>query len=174
MPESIRWKSRWVTPKSKQFHSKIDRKGIRAIAPIAKGEIVAVLGGIIVPSEEFIDYRNKVGDYGIQINDRFYICPFSKEDAQETSAFNHSCDPNLGLVDSITLVAIKDIAPNDELAFDYAMTETLGDQFECNCQSSNCRKIIRPTDWQCQELQLRYGSFFSPYIKNKKGFLKSG
>jgi SET domain-containing protein len=171
MTKLMRWKSRWVTPKSNPLlRSKIHGIGVQAIASIAKGETVAVLGGIIVPSEDLNDYKNEIGDYGIQINDRFYICPFSEEDAKEMGVFNHSCEPNLGLIDSITFVAIKDIEANDELTFDYAMTETRGLSMECNCGSISCRKRIEPTDWKRSYLQKKYGKYFSPYIKNKRGF----
>jgi SET domain-containing protein len=165
-----KWASRWVTEKCEPFDSKIDKKGVKAIAPISRGEIVAVLGGIIVPSEEYNDYQKKIGDVGIQINDRFFICPSDEKELEETGAFNHSCEPNLGLIDSLTFVAIKDIEPGDELTFDYAMTETQASSFDCNCGSFSCRKRVESTDWKRVELQKRYGEFFSPYIRRKKEF----
>ena len=60
-----RWRTRWLTQKSKPFSSKIHRNGVKAIEPISKGEVVAVLGGIIVPADEFIDYEKKWGNVGI-------------------------------------------------------------------------------------------------------------
>ena len=167
MTESRRWKSRWVTPKSKPFNSKIHGMGLQAIAPIARGEFVAILGGIIVPSEDFNDYEKTMGNLGIQLNDGFYICPPDREELYKTGVLNHSCEPNLGLIDSITFVAIKDIKVGDELTFDYAIAETRGSSFDCNCNSARCRKIINPTDWELPYLQEKYSEFFSPYIKSK-------
>ena len=36
---------------------------------------------------------------------------------------NHSCEPNLGLQGQIAFVAMRDIAADEELTFDYAMTD---------------------------------------------------
>jgi diaminopimelate decarboxylase len=164
------WKSRWITPKSEPFRSKIHGFGVKAIAPISKGEVVAVLGGVIVPAEEFEEYERSMGDVGIQINEKFFICPSDRKELERTGIFNHSCNPNLGYKDSITLIAIRSIDVNEELVFDYAFSETQHQAFECNCGSSSCRKRIEPTDWKRSDIQKNYGDFFSPYIKNKREF----
>jgi hypothetical protein len=165
-----KWKSRWITPKGQRHPSNIQGMGVMAIAPISKGEIVAVLGGVIVPAEEFDHYKRTIGNVGIQINDRFFICPSDKEELKKIGIFNHSCEPNLGLIDPITFVAIRDIEVDEELTFDYAMTEIQGSSMECNCGSISCRKRIEPTDWKLPDLQKKYGKYFSPYIKNKRDF----
>ena len=62
---------------------------------------------------------------------------------------NHSCDPNSKVV-QITetmyyVVAIKPIKVGDELTQDYMTFDSMldGTTFECECNSSNCRKIIK-------------------------------
>ncbi len=45
----IFWKHRWLTPKAKPFKSSIHGTGLMAIKPISKGEVVQVVGGIVVP-----------------------------------------------------------------------------------------------------------------------------
>jgi len=38
---------------------------------------------------------------------------------------------------------------------------------KCNCGSSNCRKEIKGDDWKKDELQKRYGKYFSWFIYKK-------
>ena len=162
-----KWPHRWVTPKAKCFDSKIDRWGVVAIKDIKKGEVVGVLGGIIVSSKEMEEYWKIIGHVGIQIDDDFFIVPSTREELKETGVFNHSCNPNCGFDGSIKLIAIKNIKKSEELTFDYAFCETLIREFECKCNSKNCRKIIKPTDWKIPGLQEKYFEYFSPYLKEK-------
>lgn len=162
-----KWPHRWVTPKARAMHSKIHGTGVEAIEDIEKGEIVFVLGGIIVPSSEIKEYQKKVGDFGTKINDDFWIVPSSKEEIEVGGAVNHSCDPNLGFNGEISVIAIKDIKTGEELTMDYALYHTAMENMGCNCGSENCRKIIKSTDWMIKELQEKYYEYFSPYLKEK-------
>jgi hypothetical protein len=56
---------------------------------------------------------------------------------------NHSCDPNAGLR-GLRLVAVRDIAPGEELCFDYSTTMA-EDYWElpCSCGSVHCRGSVR-------------------------------
>ena len=161
------WSHRWINQKAKPFNSKINNLGVIATQDISKGEAVAVVGGIIVPKKEIKDYWKKVGHVGVQIEDNFFIVPTSRKELEETGVFNHSCEPNCGLSNSITLVTMREIKKGEELTFDYAFCESYIDEFKCNCGSSNCRKIIKPADWKNKGLQAKYKKYFSPYLKNK-------
>ena len=161
------WPHRWITPKAKPIHSKIHGLGVIANEPISKGENVAVLGGVIVPTKDMEKYWDIMGHVGIQIDDDFFIVPTSKKELEEKGVYNHSCDPNCGFKNSVTLIAIKDIKPGEELVFDYAFCESIIRSFKCNCGSSNCRKTINPNDWKIASLQKKYKEFFSPYLKSK-------
>lgn len=67
---------------------------------------------------------------------------------------NHSCEPNVEPIrfgDRIWLVAIRDIRPGEELAYDYAIelderhTPAVKARFPCHCGSRRCRgSILRP------------------------------
>lgn len=139
-----------------------------ATEPIPKGEIVAVLGGIIVPKKDIHQYRDKMGHVGIQIDDDFFICPATREELEGTGVFNHSCNPNVGYHGNAVIVhAIRDIKKGEELCFDYAFVERDFEEFACKCGSNNCRKIIKPTDWENPEIQKRFGQYYSPYLKKK-------
>ena len=161
------FKHRWMNPKTKSVNSKIEGLGTVATEKIEKGEIVGILGGVIVPISEVDKLWDKIGHVGIQIDENFYICPTSREELKETGVFNHSCNPNAGFKNSIVLIAMKNIKKGDEIVFDYAYCETNFEPFKCSCKSANCRKIIKPTDWQIKELQEKYYDYFSPFLKSK-------
>ncbi len=56
---------------------------------------------------------------------------------------NHSCNPNAELViakdKAPLLLAIRNIAPNEEITVDYDKTETNGVKVPCTCKAENCR-----------------------------------
>jgi len=67
---------------------------------------------------------------------------------------NHSCDPNAGVMDNRRLVAIRTIAPGEEITFDYSTT--MDEDFwtlECRCGAANCRG--RVTDFRELPASLR-------------------
>lgn len=83
-------------------------------------------------------------------------------------ALNHSCDPNLGWADERTLVALRDIAADDELTIDYA-TVVCDPEFvmTCHCETYRCRQVVEGTDWQIPQLQLRYAGRWAPAVQRK-------
>jgi hypothetical protein len=56
------------------------------------------------------------------------------------SFMNHGCSPNVHLdVERRVLVALRPIAPGDELEFFYPSTEwTMASPFACHCRSARC------------------------------------
>jgi SET domain-containing protein len=161
------WPHRWITSKAKSFNSPVNGKGVIATASINKDEVVMVIGGIIVPREGILKYREILGHIGIQIADNFWIVPTARKELEETGCLNHSCSPNIGFDGPITYVALRDIKKGEEIFLDYAFMETYFEPFACKCDNKKCRKIIKSTDWQIPELQKEYGRYFSPYLKKK-------
>ena len=141
--------------------------GVFATKHINKGEVIAVLGGVIVQKKDRKQYEKEIGDVGIQIHDDFFICPTSTKELKCSGVFNHSCNPNIGYINSVSLVAIKNIIPGEELVFDYAFSESIAYNFRCRCASLKCRKNIRSSDWKIKSIQNKYLRYFSPYLKNK-------
>ena len=162
-----KWPHRWITPKAECKKSPIHGLGLFATEDIKKGEIVGIIGGIVVPVSDIKEYWKNVGHFGTQVNDDFWIVPSTKKEVEKNGAFNHSCEPNIGWVGDIQLVAIKDIKKGKEITADYGGYDTIGKSFKCNCGSKNCRKIIKPDDWKIPELQKKYYEYFSPYLKKK-------
>ncbi len=162
-----RWPHRWLTPKAKPGNSSIHRYGIFAIEKINQGESINVFGGIAVPRSEIYEYRKLISHAGIQVSDDFFIVPASNEEIKEQGIFNHSCEPNVGFNSSVTMVAIRDIEPSEELVMSYAFMESDFEAFECHCGSPFCRKIIDSQTWKDLELQDKYRKYYSPYLRNK-------
>ncbi|MEG4836977.1 SET domain-containing protein-lysine N-methyltransferase [Microcoleus sp. B9-D4] len=79
-----------------------------------------------------------------------YAYPLSEEifmlwdsNPTEWAPINHSCDPNTAF-QGLNIYAIRDIAVGEELTFDYStMYSENMLEFQCQCQSPKCRKIIR-------------------------------
>lgn len=115
--------------------------------PISKDEVIVIFGGVIVPRSDIKKYRKEIGgDFGINVDGNFFICPTSRDELKETGVFNHSCDPNMGASgNQIKLIAIRDIEVGEEIVADYTSLDYDFEPFECNCQSKNCKRFIEPT-----------------------------
>lgn len=154
--------SSYVNPETQIKDSLIDKRGLFAKQSIAKGEIVVIRSGHIINEEELKANKNTVDDSDLQIADNFYLAPLSKEEFENVMTFvNHSCEPNLGIMGNCIFVAMRDVEADEELCLDYAMFDNNDDSFECNCKTKSCRKIITGKDWQIEDLQEKYGKYFS-------------
>ena len=161
------------SPKIEVRSSALEGRGVFATEKIEQGEVVAVKAGHIVTADELPEITTTVGDYALQIHDRFYLSPTSKEELDSMAIFiNHSCDPNVGFDGQITYVAMRDIEAREELCHDYAMERTDNYSLNCLCGSDLCRGKITGEDWENPELQRRYGNYFSSYILSKIRLLK--
>jgi len=109
----------------------------------------------------------------IQIGEGLYIGAKEKSEVRENKLFlNHSCNPNVGIRGQINFVSMKDIKRGQELTYDWAMEmdESYLEkdfEFECHCDSRDCRKTLTLRDWRKKELQEKYGDYFSIFILDK-------
>ena len=79
---------------------------------------------------------------------------------------NHSCDPNTWWLDDDTLVARRDIAPREELTYDYSTTEIAVDfAMECLCGSPDCRGVITNKDYLDPAWQKRFGAYLPAHTR---------
>jgi hypothetical protein len=84
-------------------------------------------------------------DHVMEVGDDAVFLPSGASD----DFVNHSCDPNCRLDfrgGRVFLVALRDLAPGEELSFDYATTTTQagieafpGWRFQCLCGTADCR-----------------------------------
>ena len=143
-------------------------RGVVAVLPIAKDEIVAIKAGHIVTRDEIQQVTSEAGDFALQIEDDFYIAPRTPEEVLDMSVMiNHSCDPNVGFRGQAVYVAIRDIEAGEELCHDYAMERSDDYSLDCHCGSALCRGKVTGEDWKLPELQQRYGEYFSLYLLRK-------
>jgi hypothetical protein len=79
---------------------------------------------------------------------------------------NHSCDSNTGYEGYTRLVALRDIQLNEEITYDYALSES--EQWldiHCRCGSAKCRDHVTGDDWKLESVQKQYAGYFLPHIQ---------
>lgn len=113
-------------------------KGVFAKQTIKKGELICIMQGKRLEANqlgEIAKKGRKILVDPLQIGKEVFLdldSPYLY--------FNHSCNPNAGIKNNIELIAIKDIARDEEIYFDYSTTWF--DGFICECGNMNCRTYI--------------------------------
>lgn len=147
-----------VARPDKGGHGLIARKAITA------GERLLVWGGAIVDQTRLAALPEILQRRSVQVDEGLYLV--TPVDDEPADFINHSCDPNAGLQGQLTVVAMRDIAPGEEVCFDYAMTDASPyDQFTCSCDTKHCRGNVTGNDWMLPHLQDRYRGYFSTYVQ---------
>ena len=134
----------YISPKAvRGQRSPIEGRGLFARQPIKLGEIVAIKGGHIVETHTLAEHADVVGNSDIKIADGFHIAALSSDEYEEVMLFlNHSCEPNVGVGGNVVFVAMRDIAPGEELTIDYAMIDDDDAAMRCQCGQPACRGTI--------------------------------
>lgn len=158
----------YISKKVEKKNSRIHGQGLfcKKTETIAKGDVVFIKGGYEVHRSEMsavetIDSYLPIGD------DLFLAAKTEEEEKYIKLHLNHSCAPNVGLLNERTFVAIRNIAPGEELTIDYAFVDNEEYSFECHCGSKNCRHTVTGHDWTIKEIQKKYYPYFSQYLKDK-------
>jgi uncharacterized protein len=161
--------SSYITPKARKgVASAIEGRGLVAVAPITRDEIVAIKGGHIVDAATLDSLPEPLRGSDVQITDGFYLAALNDDEYEPVMLFlNHSCEPNVGFAGNIVLVAMRDIHPGEELTTDYALFDDYDGTMDCRCGASSCRGMIGGRDWQRPDLQHKYGNYFSWYLQRK-------
>jgi SET domain-containing protein len=156
------------SPKTEVKDSPIHGKGLFAKATIAQGEIVAVKGGNILSAQEQEEIERELGPVEIQIAEDLFIAPVHQEERDGGMLYsNHSCDPNIAIQGQIVFVAMRNIAPGEELTHDWATADCLDYEMECRCESTKCRGTITGKDWMKKDLQEKYKGWFCWFLQRK-------
>ena len=154
----------YLSPDTEIRDSPIHGKGLFARRAITAGTVVAVKGGYIFTVDDWEQREQTLGPAHIQIAEDLVIGPSAQDERDGNMIYtNHSCDPNIAIQGQITFVAMRDIAPGEELTHDWATTDDREyDEVECHCGASSCRGLVTGKDWMKPDLQLSLIHISSP------------
>ena len=148
----------WIDPRVGVRASPRGGRGVFATEHIGAGEVVVIWGGTALTEEDVRAGRARRGSVSA-IDEGLYLAARVDEGPDVDDFMNHSCDPNVWMLDQVTLVTRREIEPGEELTADYALWEAdegwVG-RWECRCGSSRCRGRVTGQDWRSGELQERY------------------
>lgn len=160
----------WLSPKAAARLKSHREYGVYAVEPIHQDELIDMFGGEVVTQQVFDTLPDRLRRLSIQVEEELFLVAQNEGPADYV---NHSCDPNSGLSGQIGLVALRDIAPGEEITFDYATSDSTDyDEFKCECGAPNCRGTVRGSDWRNPELWKKYAGHFSPYLQRRIDKLK--
>lgn len=149
--------------------SKISGQGLFTSEPIKEGELILSFGGVLVPARERGN-GNYMSSTFVGVTDLVALCEEKNSEKDLSDYINHSCTPNAGLCDCITIVAIEDIKKGDEICCDYTFweaNEAWRLKSECMCGSPDCRHIITGLDWKdVKSTDVRF-KYYSPFIQRR-------
>ena len=113
-------------------------KGIHARRSLGVGEPILEFSGPILTHRQVIAL-GEAQAYAVQIGPDRYL------DTEPLGRFaNHSCVPNAGVIKDRVLIALRPIAVDEEIRFDYSTT--MSENYwtlACQCREPECRGVIR-------------------------------
>jgi len=139
--------------------SGIDGHGFFAKKEIKKGEFVFMMKGTmhkLTTREEIMSNPNMIG-----IEKDIWLDP-----SLISMPINHSCDPNTGIKGKVTFVALRDIKKDEEITFDYSISEDSEWEMPCNCGAKNCRKVVRGIRYLPKETYKKYLPYIPKYFQS--------
>ncbi len=144
-------------------------KTVYAARPFREGELVTRFSGPRVSAREVPTRLVGRADRFVQVSADQYMGPSGAVD----DLINHSCAPNTGLrfaADGVVLLAIRDIAAGEEIAWDYSTTLTDRSwQMVCACGAPECRGVIGAFETLPVERQewFRARNLVAPYLRRR-------
>lgn len=137
-------------------------KGIFALKPIKKGDVIFIVKGKVVKSK-FGPQENKHPNM-IGYSNKKWIMPFK---SNPLYYLNHSCSPNAGIKGKVTFIAMKPIKKDEEITLDYSIAEEDPSwRMKCKCRDKSCRKTIRSIQFLDKKLFKKYYSYIPDYLRN--------
>ena len=137
-------------------------RGVFAKKPIRRGELIAAFDGPTFDGD-FDEWTDDLRNHAIQIG------PEKWRDSKGIARLlNHSCDPNCGIKGVNRIVAMRDIAPGEQLTWDYEMTEKSSWwRMRCRCGSPICRKRIGTYSNLPRSVRRKYRGYISRWLVAK-------
>jgi hypothetical protein len=155
----------WLTPKARLGPSPLGGRGLIAVAPIPRHELVAIWGNRIMTTAELWALPEALQDFPVQVWYDMFVGPMASDEIEPVDYMNHSCDPTCGVRGSVAVVARRDVAMGDELTFDYGTTDTDRWTLECGCGALSCRGQMTGDDWRDPAFRARHAGYISLYVQ---------
>mmetsp|Transcript_25119 Transcript_25119/g.32628 ORF Transcript_25119/g.32628 Transcript_25119/m.32628 type:complete len:196 (-) Transcript_25119:119-706(-) len=155
-------------------------KGIVAVEKILPGERVWWWDKDEEPIYTYTksELINAEGDMGIKLRMYSYMiekdvfASISKDPSEhmcDSYYFNHSCNPSCWFEEGGNiLVTIGEVCPGQELAYDYATTESsqsIHAGMTCNCQSPECRGVLSGKEYLNKNFWNKYDDHMAEYLQ---------
>ena len=122
--------------------SAIHAAGCYTTAPISKGvKVVEYTGPRISKKEADRQFQNSTITYLFGVGDGSTVI----NGHGMAMYINHSCDPNCEteeLEGHVWVMSLREIAPGEELTYDYNLYDGDEDDARCHCGARNCRKTM--------------------------------
>ncbi|KAF0718539.1 Aste57867_1641 [Aphanomyces stellatus] len=146
-----------VLPKTKVIKTVARGFGLKVLESVKEGQLVIEYVGEVLTEEmkraRLIDHAEKNPH-----DPNYYIMQLDKNEfldgrfkGSDSRFINHSCDPNCHLLKwevgeyrRIAITALRDIAADEELSYDYQMETNSTDSFKCHCGAPKCRGTMAP------------------------------
>ena len=125
-------------------------RGLFAAVPLRRGESILTFAGQLCSLAEVV--RRPDSFNMLQVGPEEYL------ELESPGLFgNHSCEPNAGLRDNTSLVALRDILAGEEIQYDYSttMSEDL-ETMQCHCGTRSCRGVVRDFQYLPPEVRHHY------------------
>ncbi len=108
--------------------------GVFTQKALAKGEVATVMRGSVVHAKDMDDDTR-----ALQIGPELWLAE-DPANPHFDDYLNHACAPNLGFADgSLALIALRDIAADEELTWHYATSIAAADwRIPCKCGAADC------------------------------------
>ncbi|OGZ99258.1 MAG: hypothetical protein A3D57_01535 [Candidatus Sungbacteria bacterium RIFCSPHIGHO2_02_FULL_46_12] len=160
----------WVSPKLTPGKSSIHGDGVFAKKQIIRGEKLMVFGGALISKEQVLSGSYRSRSIWIVSPNHYLALPNSDTKESLDEDLNHSCDANAWLIDEVTLVAKRDIAPGEEITLDQGTWNFEDNAYTdnkepCSCGTKTCRKILTENDWEIPSIQEKYKGHFHPIVE---------
>jgi hypothetical protein len=153
----------WLHPAIAVRPSAIEGRGLFATQPLAAGTVVQRIGGRVIDDDALARLVAAGEPYSTTAVGGGHHLLQTPDDPLRFG--NHSCDPNLWMLDATTVAARRDIAASEELTTDYAFfTTEPAWRMPCRCGSRTCRGIVTGDDWRLPALRAAYAGHFSPHV----------
>ncbi len=148
--------------------SAIHAAGCYTNAAISKGTLLAEYTGHQLTKEQAdISYEDSPITYLFGLGDGKMVI-----DCHSTAMFiNHSCDPNCETEEKdgrVWIKAIRNIAPAEEITYDYCLYDGGEDEAVCNCGAKKCRGTM----YSKEEVRRRKAAAKKAALKARKAALK--